>query len=153
MILKRAIYSLLRAAIITPLFAANADDYNSNLERLVAMFDQMVVNKDVTKIPQFYHPDFMLYSNGETQNYAELIEFHEKVYATDIQYSFRIDKDTVVEQKDKVSTRMFITISKPEQEDSEIELILIAQYKDNLIHRAWELTFPNWVDDKKLKTE
>jgi hypothetical protein len=39
---------------------------------------------------------------------------------------------------------VWITTSRPNEAHKKIEVILIAQYKDNKIYRMWELTYPDW---------
>ena len=61
-----------------------------------------------------------------------------------IQDKVRYDEDTWVSEKEKLSVRMYITVKKGDEPELELEVILIAQYKDNKIFRLWELTFPDW---------
>jgi hypothetical protein len=118
--------------------------YTNKIALLKEMFDNMVVKKNASTIPTYYHPEFLLYSNGKTMDYAENIRFHEEVYQTPIQYSIAYDEETIVEQGDKVAARIWITTSKPDRKPTKIEVMIIAQYKQDKIYRAWELTYPNW---------
>lgn len=116
----------------------------SRYENMKEMFQEMVVKKDATLIPKYYHPDFLLMSNGQTMDYAETVRFHKEVYKTPIQYRFHFEPETVVEQGDRVAFRVFITTEKPPEPARKIEVILIGQYKDGKIYRVWELTYPDW---------
>ncbi len=112
--------------------------------RLQEMFDRMVVSKDAAAVAEFYHPDFRMVSHGVTQDFEAFRVSHEGVYDTAIRYSVRYDPDAWVESGDRVAGRMWITTTRPDENPTEIEVILIAGYRDGLIHRLWELTWPDW---------
>ncbi len=61
----------------------------------------------------------------------------------------RYDEKTLIEQGNKVAGRLFITTKRPNEVAREIEVILVAEYKDNKLYRLWELTYPDW---SKMKT-
>lgn len=111
---------------------------------LLRMFREMVVAKDAAACPRFYHPRFALTSNGVTQGYAEFAAGHERVYATDIRYDVEYDELSWVETPDRVACRLWITTSRPDEQPVRIEVVLIATVADGLIHRLWELTWPDW---------
>lgn len=111
---------------------------------LQEMFNEMVLKKDATKISYYYREDFLLYTNGETMNFEEFVLSHQKIYSTPIQYSIAYDKETWVEQGEKIAGRVWITTQRPKEAGREIEVILIAQFKEEKIYRLWELTFPDW---------
>ncbi len=117
------------------------------------MFHEMVEKKDVSLIPVYYHPDFLMYTNGKVMDYDEMLRSHREIYATPITYSIRFDADTMLEQGDKVASRVYITTCKPGETPHEIEVILIAQYKDDKIFRVWELTFPDWTSMSAFQYE
>ena len=114
-------------------------------ERLLReMFERMVVRKDASLIPAYYHPEFEMVSNGITQNYADFAHSHEEIYRTEIAYAFRYDDRTWVESGDRLSVRLWITTSRPNEPATELEIVLIAVYRDGLMYRLWELTWPDW---------
>ena len=115
-------------------------------ELLVEMFDRMVVAKDKTLIARYYDPDFVMVSNGMTQDYEEFRASHEKVYETEIAYAVEYDDQAWVETDDRVAARLWITTSRPGEDPTRLELVLIATYRDGHMHRLWELTWPNWSD-------
>ncbi|MTD17490.1 nuclear transport factor 2 family protein [Nakamurella sp. YIM 132087] len=115
-----------------------------SVAHLRAMFDRMVIEKDATAVAKFYHPDFQMVSNGMTQDYGAFLASHQGVYDTAISYSVRYDEDAWVETGDRVAGRMWITTARPKERPTEIEVILIATYREGLIHRLWELTWPDW---------
>ncbi len=117
---------------------------NSLIKLLKEMFEEMVIKKDPSKISQYYHPDFLLFTNGESWDYSQFLESHEKIYQTPIQYKLKYDEETFLEQGNKLAARIYITTQIPEEPAKEIELILIAQFKDLKIYRLWELTYPDW---------
>jgi hypothetical protein len=117
---------------------------SSHISRLKEMFTQTVVQKQAALIPQYYHPDFQLYSNGERMNYQSYLDFHAEIYKTAIQYQIRYDQETFLEQGDKVAGRVFITTQMPNEKPTEIEVLLICEFKDDKIYRVWELTYPDW---------
>lgn len=113
-------------------------------EILKEMFSEMVEKKNASLIPKYYHKDFKLYANGQTQNYDYFLEFHENIYKTDIQYQVSYDEEVFVEQGDKISGRVFFVITTSDKPVRDLEVILIAQFKENKIFRIWELCYPDW---------
>lgn len=118
---------------------------------LKEMFSEMVIDKNASLIPKYYHSEFMLYANRETQAYQEFYEAHVEYYKLPRQYFVKYDEAAWVEQNDKLAGRVFITIKQPEQSDINFEVILIAQYKDNKIYRIWEITSPDWTQMAEFK--
>ncbi len=114
------------------------------LEKLKEMFTRMVINKDASLIPEYYHPDFLLYTNGQVTNYQDFLSSHHEYYSTPKQYSIEYDDETFFENQEKLAGRVWITITTPEESPKKIEVILIADYKDDKIYRLWELTYPDW---------
>lgn len=113
---------------------------------LKEMFDRMVIHKDPELIEHFYHPEFVMFSDGLAQSFAEFAESHRRVYATDIGYAIEYDEDAWVESAtgDKVAGRAWITTSRPGEAPTRIEIVLIAVYRDGKIQRVWETTWPSW---------
>ena len=114
------------------------------VERLKRMFDEMVIKKDISKLSHYYHPEFLLYTNEQTMDYKYFFESHEKIYATAIEYQIEYDEETFLEQNEKIAGRVWITTKRPAEAAKKIEVILIAQFKENKIYRIWELTYPDW---------
>ena len=112
------------------------------------MFTQMVVVKNPAAIAQFYAPDFVMYSNGVTQEYEAFARSHEDVYASDITYSVEYDESAWVQSPGRVAGRVWITTQLPNEPATRIEVILIAVIVDGRITRVWETTWPNWADLK-----
>lgn len=108
------------------------------------MFSEMVIKKDASLIPKYYHKNFFLYTNGQEINYKSFLESHQSYYQTAIQYEVEYDEKTLVEQDDKIACRVWITTSRPGEPLKKIEVMLIAQYNDGKIYRLWELTHPDW---------
>ncbi len=123
----------------------------SKIDLLKEMFQKMVVNKDASLIPYYYAKDLILYSNGNKENYAEFYDSHKKYYQTPIQYQIKFDDNATIENNNKVAARIFITTKLPNQPPQLIEVLLIAEYKDNKISKAWEVTDPDWSKMKAFK--
>ncbi|MFC6712669.1 nuclear transport factor 2 family protein [Branchiibius cervicis] len=119
---------------------------------LIEMFDRMVVAKDASLLEHYYDPGFRLATNGATQTYAEFAAGHETVYATAIGYDIRYDDAAWVEGADRVAGRVWITTTRPGEEPTEVEVVLIATLKDGRIHRLWELTWPDWSQLKAFES-
>ena len=68
---------------------------------------------------------------------------HDGVYATEISYAIEYDDEAWVEAPDRVAGRLWITTARPGEEPTRIEVVLIAAYRDGLIHRIWETTWPS----------
>lgn len=111
---------------------------------LQEMFQEMVIKKDASKIPDYYSKEFLMDSNGVTIDYDFLLESHRAIYTTSIEYLIEYQEDTFLQQDDRVAGRMFITTKRPNEAPKRIEVILIVQYLDDKIYRIWELTYPDW---------
>ncbi|HAT1882692.1 TPA: nuclear transport factor 2 family protein [Legionella pneumophila] len=114
------------------------------IQKLKEMFAQMVIKKNANLIPEYYHREFLLYTNDIVTDYDEFLSSHQQYYATEIQYQVEYDEETFLEQSEKIAGRVFITTTRPNEPAKRIEVILIAQYKDEKIYRLWELTYPDW---------
>ncbi len=114
------------------------------IEKLKEMFEKMVIKKDASLISLYYHPDLLLYTNDQTIDYDNFLKSHQEYYATSIQYEVVYDEETLLEQEDKVAGRVWITTHRPNEASKKMEVILIAQFKDDKIYRLWELTYPDW---------
>ena len=120
--------------------------------RLQQMFDEMVIAKDISRVEDFYHRDFWMSTNQVEQNLAEFIEDHRRYYSDpDLRYFVEFDDDSVVETPNGVSARLWITTGRSHTEMTRIEVLLIAKFVDDKIHRIWELTFPNWAHMKEFE--
>lgn len=110
------------------------------------MFDEMVIPRDASKISQFYHPDFWMSTNQIEQGYDEFYADHVAYYADEAQRSYAVeyDSDSFVEAADGVAGRLWITTQQGAGDPTRIEVLLVAKYRDQKIHRLWELTMPNW---------
>lgn len=126
-------------------------DQPSHITLLKEMFDKVTVEKNDKAIPLYYEKDFELYSNGKKMTYDEFLQLHRNIYKTSIQYKVRYDEETFVEQGNKIAGRLFITTTKPNEPAQEIEVILIAEYKDSKLYRLWELTYPDWSKMKAFQ--
>lgn len=111
---------------------------------LTEMFERMVVRKDASLIEHYYHPDFVMFSDGVEQDFDEFAAGHRRIYGTDIAYSVAYDDAAWVETDDRVAARVWITTSRPDEKPTRIEVILIATIVDGRIHRIWETTWPSW---------
>lgn len=111
---------------------------------LKEMFTEMVIKKNATLIPFYYHEEFLLYTNEQITDYEAFIKSHQEYYKTPIKYEVVYDDETFLEQGEKIAGRVWITIQMPNEFPKKIEVILIAQFKDNKIYRLWELTYPDW---------
>jgi hypothetical protein len=112
------------------------------------MFNRMVIAKDIDQIERFYDKDFVLYTNGETQDFDSFRAGHERVYPTDISYAVRYDDESWVETDEAVAGRLWISIEQAQQPTIEYEIVLIAHFRDDKIIRLWETTWPDWRDAK-----
>lgn len=125
---------------------------SDKVQLLKSMFHDMVIEKNISKMPQYYTKDFVLYSNGKSMSYQDFYQGHKKVYLTPIQYSFQYDDSAIVQSHDKLAARVFITTKMPGSAATKIEVILIAVYHGDKIYRLWELTYPDWSKLKALKS-
>lgn len=122
------------------------------VQLLKEMFHEMVVKKDISQVPRYYHPEFVLESNGQRQGYDAFLAGHQRVYATAITYALRYDESSWVESGDKLACRVWITTRRPDQDAVEIEVVLIATYAGEQIRHLLELTWPDWTGVKALES-
>ncbi len=115
------------------------------------MFRESVLKKDASKFEKYYAPDFVCFTNGKTMEYPEYLAFHEKVYTTPIQYEVRIEDETVVEDASGVGCRVFITTTMPGEKPRELELVIVAKFVGEKLHRLWEVCWPDWTQQKELQ--
>lgn len=115
-----------------------------SIKKLKEMFSEMVMKKDASLIPVYYHPEFLLYTNEQVTNYDDFLKSHQEYYATAIKYEVAYDEETLFEHENKLAGRIWITTSRPNEPSKKIEVILIAEFKDDKIYRLWELTYPDW---------
>ena len=92
------------------------------------MFEQMAEKKDPLAIDRFYHPSFVMYSNGLTQDFEAFSASHRNIYATPICYSVEYDEQAWVEATDKVAGRMWITTSRPGDSPTHIEVVFDRRF-------------------------
>jgi hypothetical protein len=115
------------------------------------MFDQMVIAKNAEVVESYYHPDFVMHSDGLTQDFTEFRESHREIYSTPISYEIEYDEQAWVEADAKVAGRVWITTSRPDEKPTRIEVVLIAAFRDGRIHRIWEATWPSWRNVASLE--
>lgn len=132
-------------------FAQTAEAAQSRTSLLMEMFDKVTIEKNDQAIPLYYDKTFELYSNGKKMDFDAFLKMHRDIYKKSIQYKVRYDKETFVEHGSRVAGRLFITTKKPNEVAREIEVILIAEYKDNKLYRLWELTYPDWSKMKAFQ--
>lgn len=106
------------------------------------MLEKVIIKKDASLIPFYYHTYFLFYVNDQVITYNEYLKLHQGYFATPIQYEIAYDEDTLMEQGDKVAGRIWITTRNPHESSDKTEIIFIVQYKENKIYRLWELTHP-----------
>lgn len=134
--------------VIETAFANQQLNYISLLKE---MFIKVTIEKNDKAIPIYYDKDFQLYSNGIKMDFAAFLQQHRTTYKTPIEYKIRYDEKTLIQQGNKVAGRLFITTKKPNEQAQEIEVILVAEYKNNKLYRLWELTYPDWSTMKAFK--
>lgn len=132
-------------------FAQTTIADTSHMTLLKEMFDKVTIEKNDQAIPLYYDKNFELYSNGKKMDFDAFLKMNRDVYKTSIQYKVRYDEETFVEQENRVAGRLFITTKKPNELVREIEVILIAEYKENKLYRLWELTYPDWSKMKAFQ--
>lgn len=115
-----------------------------SVQLLKEMFERMVIEKNADLLPDYYHPDFHMISNGRDQDYPAFAESHRKVYLTPISYSVSYDEEAWVETTDRVAGRMWITTARPDEDPTTMEIMLIATFLGGRLYRLWELTWPDW---------
>lgn len=115
------------------------------------MFERMVIAKNADLIEHYYDPDFLMQSDGLSQDFDEFRDSHRKLYATSIEYAVEYDEQAWVEAPDKVAGRLWITTSRPGEQSTRIEVVVIAGYRDGRIYRIWETTWPSWREAPALE--
>ncbi len=113
-------------------------------DRMQEMFTRMVEAKDASLVDTYYDPDFVLTTNGLSQDLAAFRAGHERVYPTAITYRVEYDDASWVESGDRIAARVWITTQRPNEEARRIEVVLIAEYRGGRLLRLHELTWPDW---------
>lgn len=113
-------------------------------ERMQEMFTRMVEAKAASLVDTYYDPDFVLTTNGQSQDLAAFRAGHERVYPTAITYRVEYDEDAWVESEDRLAGRLWITVGRPGEPPRPIEVVFVAAYRDGRILRLNELTWPDW---------
>ena len=121
-------------------------------ERLEEMFTRMVEAKDASLVDTYYDPDFLLTTNGQTQDLEAFRAGHERVYPTAITYRVEYDDDAWVESGDRLAGRLWITIGRPDEPARPIEVVFVATYREGRILRLYELTWPDWSNLAAFQT-
>lgn len=81
------------------------------------MFQKMVVEKDASLIPHYYHREFLLFTNGQEIDFSAFLRSHEEYYASPIQYSIEYDEETLMEVGESISP-LVIQASHPKRSKS-----------------------------------
>ena len=111
-------------------------------QRLVEMFNEVVVKKNASLIQHYFHPGFVLVTNGQRQALALFLRRHEIDYATSVSYDVHFDEHAWVEGAAAVGARCWLTVRRPGRATEVLEIVLIARYVNGRIHRIWELCRP-----------
>jgi hypothetical protein len=144
--------SLLFAPLLLVIQASYATPASSHyLSLLKEMFNKVTIEKNAQVISRYYDKNFESISNGKKMGFQDFLKIHQEIYKTPIQYSIRYDEATLLENGNKVAGRLYITTKRPNEEAREIEVMLIAEYKNNKLYRLWELTYPDWSKMKAFK--
>lgn len=78
---------------------------------------------------------------------ADLAEFragHARVYPTSITYRVEYDDDGWVESGNRLAARVWITVQRPGERATRIEVVLVAEYRDGKLLWLKEVTWPDW---------
>ena len=113
-------------------------------ERMREMFSRMVEAKDAALVDTYFDADFRLTTNGQEQDLAEFRTGHERVYPTPITYRVEYDEDGWVESGNRLAARVWITIQRPDEAETRIEVVLLAEYRDGKLLWLKEVTWPDW---------
>ncbi|MFO1259395.1 MAG: nuclear transport factor 2 family protein [Gammaproteobacteria bacterium] len=114
------------------------------ISKLKQMFQDITVQKKAELIPEYYHNDLLLFTNGQVMNYQTFFELHQKSCQTAIIFEVEYDEETFVEKDNKLAGRIWITVQLPLQKVHKLEVMLIVHYQEGKIHRLWETTYPDW---------
>ena len=121
-------------------------------ERMEEMFTRMVEAKDASLVDTYYDPDFVLTTNGQSQDLAEFRAGHERVYPTAITYRVEYDEDAWVESGDRLAGRLWITIGRPGEPERPLEVVFVAIFREGRLLRLNELTWPDWSNLAAFET-
>ncbi|GAA4868826.1 nuclear transport factor 2 family protein [Actinomycetospora straminea] len=116
----------------------------SSRQRMEEMFTRMVEAEDASLVDTSYDPQFVLTTNGQSQDLAAFGAGHERVYAAAISDRVEYDADAWVESGDRLAGRLWIAIGRPGEEPQPIEVVFVATFRDGRILRLHELTWPDW---------
>lgn len=114
------------------------------ISKLKQMFQDITIEKKAELIPEYYHHDLLLFTNGQIMDYQTFFELHKKNCHTSIIFQVDYDEETFVEKDNKLAARIWITVQLPGQKAEKLEVMLIVHYHEGKIHRLWETTYPDW---------
>lgn len=123
------------------------------IEKFKEMFTEVTVKKNASMISKYYHENLLLFTNGQVDNYEKFLNDHIEHHKSSKQYEIEYDDETFLEQGEKLAGRIWITVSLPNDKPKRLELIIIAQYKDDKIYRLWEVCYPDWSQLPEFKKD
>ena len=126
-------------------FAKKMSVEEQNVELIKNMFIETAEKMNIAKIDEYFSPDFEMWSNDVHWNFKQYKVYHAKIFkesrkATKIKWPL----DDIFAKGDRVAAKVTITLLEKNDQKKDIQVMLIAQIKNNKIHRLWELTFPHW---------
>lgn len=111
-------------------------------QRLVEIFNEVVLKKDASQIQRYFHPGFVLKTNGQRQALATFLRRRELEYSRSMTFEVNIDEQAWVDAETAVGARLWLTVRAPGKHPEVHEIVLLARFVDERIHRMWELCMP-----------
>lgn len=115
------------------------------IEKLKKMFHDLVVSKDVSQIPLYYHPDCQLFTNSGELDYNSFMNSHQLIFDSPIQFAIEYDEGSLMESHNQVAGRVWVTITIPNLGEHKVEGLIIVLFKEDKIFKIWQLTNPDWT--------
>lgn len=117
-----------------------------NIASFKHIFSEVSEKLDASQMDRYYTQDFILESNGEQYNYQVYKKQQVEIFKT-LKKLRVIRYENLFSSKNYVAGRMVILLQKKDKTQFKFYVIILAQIKNNKVHRIWEMTSPRW-DDK-----
>jgi len=113
-------------------------------ERMREMFSRMVEAKDASLVDTYYDPDFRMITNGQEQTWRSSGRATRGSIRRRSPTGWSTTTTAGVESGNRLAARVWITVQRPGERATRIEVVLVAEYRDGKLLWLKEVTWPDW---------
>lgn len=116
----------------------STEQETKNMSTVQQMFKEVIEQKNLEKLNDYFATDFVMDSNGKQRNFSEFKKHLEETFThvNSLQVSDMADRFT---HDDKVVERYTLTITDKKGNKQHFTIISIYQLKDNKIVKWWDV--------------